>query len=484
MLRVADHAARTDTGRARSANEDSYWVHSPLFVLADGMGGAQAGEVASQTAVERLLRPGRAARRARHLRGAARRRSSPRPTAASTPWRSPTTSSPGWARRSPSPTSARTTWRSRTSATAASTSCATASCEQLTDDHSLVGELVRRGQISAEEAEDHPQRSIITRALGIEGEVNVDHFSWPVRDGDVFLLCSDGLTGMVSDARRRRDPRAARRASRSPPSGSSPPPTRPAGATTSPWSCSGSRTSRRATGAVVDQHTIGRRRGADAPPRPRRPRRDRRAARRDARRLVGDRAPRAAAAAPSAPRGRAAQAPPLGRRRQGLRGRSPSCSRWSSAAAYIASQTVYFVGTDDDGFVTLYPGLPYELPGVDLFRTQFTSGVPAAEPVAARREQTVTDHKLRSQDDAVDLVRQIERGDLAGQLDVDERPQPRALRPDPGRAAGLGRLRRGLPLARRPARRPERQQRDLQRLADLRRDLPRALRRRAPRSCA
>ena len=105
---------------------------------------------------------------------------------------------------------------------------------QLTDDHSLVGELVRRGQISAEEAEDHPQRSIITRALGIEGEVVVDHFSWPVRDGDVFLLCSDGLTG---DGRRTRaSPRSspARRRSRRPPRGSSPRPTRPAGATTSP----------------------------------------------------------------------------------------------------------------------------------------------------------------------------------------------------------------------------------------------------------
>jgi hypothetical protein len=52
MLRVADHSARTDTGRQRPANEDSYWVGNPLFVLADGMGGAQAGEVASQTAVE------------------------------------------------------------------------------------------------------------------------------------------------------------------------------------------------------------------------------------------------------------------------------------------------------------------------------------------------------------------------------------------------------------------------------------------------
>ena len=81
----------------------------------------------------------------------------------------------------------------------------------------------------------------------------------------------------------------------------------------------------------------------------------------------------------------------------------------------IASQTVYFVGTDDDGFVTLYSGLPYELPGVDLFRTQFTSGVPV-QSLSPRAKQTVTDHKLRSQEDAVDLIRQIERGDLAGQF--------------------------------------------------------------------
>ncbi len=80
----------------------------------------------------------------------------------------------------------------------------------------------------------------------------------------------------------------------------------------------------------------------------------------------------------------------------------------------IASQSVYFVATDDDGFVTLYSGLPYELPGVDLFQTQFTSGVPA-ESLSPRVKQTITDHKLRSHDDAVDLIRQIERGELAGQ---------------------------------------------------------------------
>src|SRR3954454_1705543 len=71
--------------------------------------------------------------------------------------------------------------------------------EQLTKDHSLVAELERTGQISPEAAEHHPQRSIITRALGPEPDVKVDTYTVPVRPGDVFLLCSDGLTSMVSD---------------------------------------------------------------------------------------------------------------------------------------------------------------------------------------------------------------------------------------------------------------------------------------------
>jgi protein phosphatase len=80
----------------------------------------------------------------------------------------------------------------------------------------------------------------------------------------------------------------------------------------------------------------------------------------------------------------------------------------------IASRSVYFIGTDADGFVTLYQGLPYELPGLDLYQRQFVSGVPA-QTLTPQVRRTVTDHKLRSHADAVDLVRQIERGDLAGQ---------------------------------------------------------------------
>jgi len=71
--------------------------------------------------------------------------------------------------------------------------------EQLTKDHSLVGELMRSGKLSPEEAESHPQRSVITRAVGTEPDVDVDTFSVDTEPGDVFLLCSDGLTDMVSD---------------------------------------------------------------------------------------------------------------------------------------------------------------------------------------------------------------------------------------------------------------------------------------------
>jgi protein phosphatase len=72
--------------------------------------------------------------------------------------------------------------------------------EQLTDDHSLVAELVRRGELSPQEAEAHPQRSVITRALGTDPDVDVDAFSVEARPGDVYLICSDGLSDMVDRA--------------------------------------------------------------------------------------------------------------------------------------------------------------------------------------------------------------------------------------------------------------------------------------------
>jgi protein phosphatase len=84
-------------------------------------------------------------------------------------------------------------------------------------------------------------------------------------------------------------------------------------------------------------------------------------------------------------------------------------------AAYYASQTVYFVGATDDGFVAVYRGMPYDLPaGLDLYSVNYESGVPIDELTPAQR-RTVTAHKLRSKNDAQDLVRQLETGELAGQ---------------------------------------------------------------------
>jgi serine/threonine protein phosphatase PrpC len=414
MLRVVDHAARTDTGRARSANEDSYWVHSPLFVLADGMGGAQAGEVASQAAVGVFSAegglpdgPGTYEERLAALVARANGRVY-----------SQAQSDDQFAGMGTTLTVAYVGEDDLAIAHVGDSRFYVlrgGELTQLTDDHSLVGELVRRGQISAEEAEDHPQRSIITRALGIEGEVVVDHFSWPVRDGDIFLLCSDGLTGMVSDAGVAEilagAPSLAVAAQR----------------LVAAANEAGGRDNitvilfrvedvTPGKGAVVNQHTSV---GDAVPPAPvaAAPAAATQTTARPDEMLVGSSTiePRA----PRPPRHPRHEVDP-GKRRRWV----PFAKGFAVLAVLlvlvisggvIASQSVYFVGTDDDGFVTLYSGLPYELPGVNLFQTQFTSGVPA-QSLSPRVKQTITDHKLRSHDDAVDLIRQIERGDLAGQF--------------------------------------------------------------------
>lgn len=187
---------RTDVGRVREGNEDSYLMDEPLFGIADGMGGHAAGEVASSTAVEAL--------------------------------------SSGAARVNPDDPESlvalikeanRAIFEKATkddSLHGMGTTCTLVLIDahrahlahvgdsrayllrdgdlsRLSEDHTLVGRMVREGQLTEEEAAKHPQRSMITRSLGIDSDVRVDLRSFDVRDGDRIMLCSDGLTSMTGE---------------------------------------------------------------------------------------------------------------------------------------------------------------------------------------------------------------------------------------------------------------------------------------------
>ena len=194
-LRIAEQAGRSDVGRQRSANEDSLVMAPPFFAVADGMGGAKAGEVASATAVEvfggeRDAGEGGESQLARIVREANRRIHDLAGSEESYRGMGTTLTA---AKISGDEVSLAHVGDSRAYL------LRDGELEQLTRDHSLVAELERSGQITAEAAEHHPQRSIITRALGPEPDVEVDTYTIPGRDGDLFLICSDGLTSMISD---------------------------------------------------------------------------------------------------------------------------------------------------------------------------------------------------------------------------------------------------------------------------------------------
>jgi serine/threonine protein phosphatase PrpC len=190
---VGRHAGATDPGRKRRHNEDSFVVAPPLFAVADGMGGAKAGEVASGLAAE-TLREGSAGDDAGErfvvaLIQEANRRVYQRQTDDRTASGMGTTMTVALVENE--------TVRFGHVGDSRAYLYRDGELRQLTDDHSLVGELVRSGKISAEEADTHPQRSVITRALGTDPDVDVDTFTVDAEPGDVFLLCSDGLYSMV-----------------------------------------------------------------------------------------------------------------------------------------------------------------------------------------------------------------------------------------------------------------------------------------------
>jgi PPM family protein phosphatase len=193
-MKIGRTAVVTDTGRRRMGNEDAYVFKPPFFAIADGMGGARAGEIAAGLAAN-VLEHGQVPHSADGIVGLideANRRI--------------------WERSVQDPDTA----GMGTTVTAALVDAddgkvvighvgdsraylyRDSRLEQLTTDHSLVVELVESGILTPEEAERHPQRSAITRAVGTEPTVEVDAFSVDGQPGDLYLICSDGLTDMLT----------------------------------------------------------------------------------------------------------------------------------------------------------------------------------------------------------------------------------------------------------------------------------------------
>ncbi len=384
-LRVAEQAFRSDTGRQRTANEDSYYANAPLFAVADGMGGAQAGEVASRIAAE-------------SFEPAVRGDESPEAylrTIAETANERIHSLAQNDSTRSGMGTTLTAAIVEGDEVSFAHVGDSRAylwrdgELRLLTSDHSLVEELRRQGRLTSEQAEDHPQRSIITRALGPEEEVEVDTLTFSARPGDVFLLCSDGLTTMVKDD-------GIARALES---------TDDLDAAVRQLVAEANEAGGRDNITVVAFRLEGAEEGAPIE---------------DAT-LIG---PSAEEAGLSRERVRNA-ADGRGSRVEGRRAQPPpKRSRWRTATkvfvalaivaligfgAWYGLRQVYFLGIDEGGRVSLYRGLPYDLPlGISLYSEQYSLPVQAASVPTDRRD-SVTDHTLRSHDDAVDLLDDLQR---------------------------------------------------------------------------
>ena len=413
-LRIIEQAGRTDVGRQRSANEDSLVVSPPLFAVADGMGGARAGEVASAVAVEAVEGAKESSEPAEAQLASIVREANRRiyDLAVADESRRGMGTTLTLAKLHGDEVSLAHVGDSRAYRLRGG------ELEQLTRDHSLVAELERSGQITPEAAEQHPQRSIITRALGPEPDVEVDTYTLTGREGDLFLICSDGLTSLISDDEVGSILRSAgsldaaadelvRAANQS--GGKD-------NITVILFRLGEGEAAEDAMGVRPvpgDEDTIaGEISAADVEAAAEEP------VSRDEEPLTALRDVPADATVVRPPAARTAEPPPAAprRRRRGRRVLGAAVTLLVIAAVvgglYALSRQVYFIGTNDAGLVAVYRGLPYELPlGINLYEEEYASGMPARAIPDARRAR-VLDHEWRSRDDAVDLVRALERGQL------------------------------------------------------------------------
>ena len=187
--------ARSDVGCVRPHNEDSYLVQSPLFCVCDGMGGHAAGEVASSIAVETIAKTAPQAADAARLAAAVEAANAAVIEAALNGL-----GKPGMGCTATCAYIENDTLAIAHVGDSRAYLLHEGTLIRVTRDHSYVEELVDAGEITADEARVHPNRSVITRALGSDPAMYADHFTLHIEEGDRLILCSDGLSSMIPDS--------------------------------------------------------------------------------------------------------------------------------------------------------------------------------------------------------------------------------------------------------------------------------------------
>ena len=386
MLRIAEQAYRTDTGRQRRANEDSYYVRAPVFVVADGMGGAQAGEVASKIAAEAFDRelPAGPEDALREVFESANREIHEHAASDESHAGMGTTLTAAIVAPERDEVAIGHVGDSRAYL------LRDGKLERLTQDHSLVEELRRKGQLTDQQAEEHPQRSIITRALGPDAEVEPDLRTVPAHPGDVYLICSDGLTTMIGEEQITKILLSSTSLDAA------------VRALVAEANRAGGRDNITAVAFKVEEV------GAPAAE-PEHPTLVGPAA--EAEGLRGDEVRRVAAA-----EARARAEVPGGRRALKRAAKVLAVLLVLGAVgfgAWYGNRQIWFLGTDDGGRVALYRGLPYDLPfGISLYEERYASPIQTSS-VPRDRRGSVTGHELRSRSDAVSLIEDLERSEGA-----------------------------------------------------------------------